>query len=239
MQISVESKPSYGMAVVTLDKGEEFVTESGAMVAMSQDLEVDVGFNGTGDGGCVGFLVAAFVGIVRKFLAGETMFVNTYEADKDGQMLMVAPGMVGDVVHLEMPKGRIITLQSSAYLAATPDVEVSLVWGGFKMLFGGEGAFFMECGVDEDDEDSNGGQLLFNSYGAIEEIPIDGKYVVDTGHLVGWEGDLEYSIRKAGGWKATMLSGEGLVLEFEGKGTLWLQTRNMGSLVSWITPELP
>ncbi len=237
MHISVESKPSYGMAVVTLDKGEEFVTESGAMVAMSSDLEVDTTFNGTGDGGCVGFLVAAFVGIVRKFLAGETMFVNVYEAEKDGQQLMVAPGMVGDVVHLEMPKGRMVTLQSSAYLAATPNVEVSLVWGGFRMIFGGEGAFFMECEVDEDD--AEGGQLLLNSYGAIEKVEIDGTYVVDTGHLVGWEGDLDYTIRKVGGWKSTLLSGEGLVLEFEGKGTLWLQTRNLGSLVSWITPELP
>jgi len=83
------------------------------------------------------------------------------------------------------------------------------------------------------------GQLLINSYGAIEKIDIDGTYVVDTGHLVAWQGELEWSIRKAGGWKATMLSGEGLVLEFEGKGTLWLQTRNLGSLVSWIRPQLP
>ncbi len=236
MQITVESKPSYGMAVVHLDKGEEFVTESGAMVAMTKGFEVDTGFNGTGEGGCVGFLVAAFVGLVRKFMAGETMFVNTYEAEADGQQLMISPGMVGDVQHVPMPQGRTVTLQATAYLASTPNVAISLVWGGFRMIFGGEGAFFMECSAEEGEGD---GEMLFNSYGAIEEVEIDGTYIVDTGHLVGWEGDLEYSIRKAGGWKATMLSGEGLVLEFEGKGTLWLQTRNLGSLVGWIRPQLP
>jgi len=140
------------------------------------------------------------------------------------------------VQHVPMPQGRTVTLQATAYLASTPNVAISLVWGGFRMIFGGEGAFFMECSAEEGEGD---GEMLFNSYGAIEEVEIDGTYIVDTGHLVGWEGDLEYSIRKAGGWKATMLSGEGLVLEFEGKGTLWLQTRNLGSLVGWIRPQLP
>ena len=123
-------------------------------------------------------------------------------------------------------------------MASTPDVNISLVWGGFSMLFSGEGAFFMECELDEEAEAAQG-ELLINSYGAIEKVEVDGKYIVDTGHLVAWEGDLDYTIRKAGGWKSTLLSGEGLVLEMEGKGTLWLQTRNLGSLISWIRPQLP
>ena len=237
MHIEVESKPSYGMAIVQLNKDEVFVAESGAMVAMTTGFDVDTKFNGAGDGGFVGWIQAALAGLARKFLAGESMFVNHYEAEGDGQQLMLAPAMVGDVVHLEMEKGRVVTVQASSYMASTPEVNVSLVWGGFKMLFSGEGAFFMECELDEDETDP--GQLLINSYGAIEKIDIDGTYVVDTGHLVAWQGELEWSIRKAGGWKATMLSGEGLVLEFEGKGTLWLQTRNLGSLVSWIRPQLP
>jgi uncharacterized protein (TIGR00266 family) len=96
------------------------------------------------------------------------------------------------------------------------------------MLFSGEGAFFLQC--------SGSGDLLVNSYGAIEKVEVDGSYLVDTGHVVGWEGDLTYSMRKAGGWKSAVLSGEGMVLEFKGTGTLWLQSRNLGSFVSWISP---
>jgi len=237
MQIEIESKPSYGMAVIQMNQGESFIAESGAMVAMSTDLEVDTKFNGTGDGSFVGWVLAALTGLVRKFLAGESMFVNHYEASSDDQQLMLAPSLVGDVVHLEMPTGRSVTVQASSYLACTEEVEVGLVWGGFSMLFGGEGAFFMKCEAEEDAKKP--GQLLINAYGAIEKVEVDGTYIVDTGHLVAWEGELEYSIRKAGGWKATLLSGEGLVIEFEGKGTLWLQTRNLGSLISWVTPQLP
>jgi uncharacterized protein (TIGR00266 family) len=138
--------------------------------------------------------------------------------------------MVGDVFHIPMA-GRTVTVQATSYLGSTPDVDVSLVWGGFSMLFGGEGAFFLRCSGD--------GQLLVNSYGAIETVAVDGSYTVDSGHLVAFEGELSYRIKKAGGWKSTLLSGEGLVLEFTGHGNLWLQTRNLGSLLSWITPQLP
>jgi uncharacterized protein (TIGR00266 family) len=144
---------------------------------------------------------------------------------------MLSPAMVGDVMDIELKK-RPIFVQASSFLAATPDVVVQLVWGGWSMLFSGEGAFFLKC-------TGKGGHLLMNSFGAIEEIEIDGAYAVDTGHLVAYQGKLEYKIRRAGGWKSTLLSGEGLVLEFTGKGRIWLQTRNMGSLISWITPQLP
>jgi uncharacterized protein (TIGR00266 family) len=229
MQIDVEARPSYGLAVVQLNQGETFVAESGSMVAMSTGLAVDSKFNGAGSG-FVGWLKAALVGIARKFLAGESMFVNHYTASKDGQQVLLAPTMVGDVFHIPMA-GRTVTVQATSYLGSTPDVDVSLVWGGFSMLFGGEGAFFLRCSGD--------GQLLVNSYGAIETVAVDGSYTVDSGHLVAFEGELSYRIKKAGGWKSTLLSGEGLVLEFTGHGNLWLQTRNLGSLLSWITPQLP
>ncbi|MCO4771717.1 MAG: TIGR00266 family protein [Deltaproteobacteria bacterium] len=231
MKVDVESRPSYGLAVVTLNKGETFISESGAMVAMSSGLKVDTKFNGTGDGSFMGKMRAMLVGLARKFLAGESLFINQFDATTDGQQVMLAPTLVGDVEKIKMTGGRKITVQATSYLASGKNIEVGLIWGGFSMLFGGEGAFFLEC--------TGKGPLLINSYGAIEKVEITGGYIVDTGHVVGWEGDLTYKIKKAGGWKSTLLSGEGLVLEFTGTGTLWLQTRNLGSLLGWITPQLP
>ncbi len=227
MKIDLEARPSYAMAVVTLDKGEKFLSEAGAMVAMSKGLAVDTGFQGAGAGG-LDWIKAALAGLARKFLAGESMFVNTFRAKKDGETVMLAPAMVGDIVHIEMDGKKKVIVQAESYLASTPKVKVGLIWGGFSMLFSGEGAFFLNCGGT--------GELLINSYGAIEKIEIDGAYVVDTGHVVAWEGDLKYKLKKVGGWKSSMLSGEGAVLEFKGTGTLWMQTRNMSSLIGWISP---
>jgi uncharacterized protein (AIM24 family) len=38
--------------------------------------------------------------------------------------------------------------------------------------------------------------------------------------------------------KSLLFSGEGLVLEFTGRGKLWIQSRNINQLVGWITPLL-
>ena len=231
MEIEIEAKPSFGMAVVTLNKGESITAESGSMVAMSNGVQVNTTFNGTGSGGFLDWIQAAFTGLVRKFLAGETLFVNQFRGTADGQQVMLAPAMVGDVErHTLVPAGG-LTVQSTSYLASTKRVSVDLIWGGFSMLFSKEGAFFLRCRGE--------GDVLINSYGAIQKVEIDGKYRVDTGHVVAFEGDLRYQVRRVGGWKATLLSGEGLILEFSGKGVLWLQTRNLNALVSWITPVLP
>jgi len=231
MQIEVEARPSYGLAVVQLDKGDALVAEAGAMVAMDPGLGVETGFMGVGGGGLVEWIKAALAGLARKFLAGESMFVNTFKAKTaDGGKVMLAPSMVGDIAHVPLDNSKII-VQAESYLASSPKVKVGLIWGGISMLFSGEGAFFLEC--------KGQGDLLINSYGAIEKVEIDGAYVVDTGHVVAWEGDLKYNLKKAGGWKSAMFSGEGMVLEFKGTGTVWLQTRNVGSFVSWISPFFP
>ena len=231
MHIDIESRPSYGMAVVSLDEGQSVVAESGAMVAMSDDLDVSTHFSGTGTGGVLGWLQAALTSVLRKVFAGESMFVNHFTATSNGQQVMLAPSMVGDVESIDMGSGRVITVQATSFLASGPKVVVKMVWAGLRMMLSKEGAFFLRCSGD--------GPLLLNAYGGIERIDIDGSYVVDTGHLVAYEGDLSWKISKAGGWKATLLSGEGLVLRFDGKGTLWLQTRNFQSLLAWLTPQLP
>lgn len=231
MQIDVEARPSYGLAVVQLDPGDALVAEAGAMVAMDPGLGVETGFMGVGGGGFMDWVKAALAGFARKFLAGESMFVNTFKAKASGGKVMLAPSMVGDIVHVPLDGSQKITVQAESYLASSPKVKVGLVWGGFSMLFSGEGAFFLDC--------KGTGDLLINSYGAIEKVEVDGGYVVDTGHVVAWEGPLTYNLKKAGGWKSAMFSGEGMVLEFKGKGTVWLQTRNVGSFISWITPFFP
>ncbi len=231
MKIELESVPSFGMAVVTLEAGESIQAESGSMVAMSSGIAVKTTFNGTGGGDFLDWVQAAVVGLARKFLAGETLFVNVFKATAAGQTVMLAPAMVGDVRAFAMGGGRKVVVQATSYLASSPGVTVDLVWGGFSMLFGGGGAFFLAC---------NGtGDLLINAYGAIEEVEIDGDYVVDSGHVVAFEGALRHRLKRVGGWKSTFLSGEGLVLEFSGRGKVWLQTRNLGALVTWITPSFP
>ncbi|MEI8259745.1 MAG: AIM24 family protein, partial [Deltaproteobacteria bacterium] len=86
------------------------------------------------------------------------------------------------------------------------------------------------------------GPLFFNAYGGIHKIDLaqyGGGYIVDTAHVVGWQGTMDYRVRSVGGLKSLFLSGEGLVCEFSGTGSLWISTRNPGSLASFLNPFRP
>jgi uncharacterized protein (TIGR00266 family) len=83
------------------------------------------------------------------------------------------------------------------------------------------------------------GDVWFNAYGNIVEVDVDGEYVVDTGHIVAFEPGLNFKVARVGGLKSTLLSGEGFVARFKGKGKLYIQSRTVSSLLGWITPLLP
>ena len=85
------------------------------------------------------------------------------------------------------------------------------------------------------------GTLLVSSYGAIFEKTLNAgeKYVVDTSHLVAFDGAMGVQPRSVGGIKSTLFSGEGLVIELTGPGKIYIQTRSPQALINWIIPQLP
>jgi uncharacterized protein (TIGR00266 family) len=90
---------------------------------------------------------------------------------------------------------------------------------GLKGLFTGEGLFFLHV--------SGAGTLVVSAFGALDEVPLDGELIVDSGHVVAFEETLSYSLGKAGGsWLQSFLGGEGVVMRFRGRGRLLVQSHN-------------
>ena len=86
------------------------------------------------------------------------------------------------------------------------------------------------------------GVLLVSSFGAIHRKTLRAgeRYVVDTGHLVAWEGQMQYELRKATkSFFRSMLSGEGIVAEFTGPGEILIQTRNLAAFAGLMKPFFP
>jgi len=230
MQHTIEFGPAYAMATINLTQNEAVTVEAGSMVGMSDGLQIKthIGGNRVGFfGAIVNFLGA----LVKKFAGGESFFVNTYSPPegKTGHVL-VAPALAGDILHYALDGSRSFIVQASSYLASAGDVVVKTKFGGIKSLFSGEGAFWLVV--------SGKGSLWVNCYGAIEQVDVQERYIVDTGHIVAFEDSLTYKIKGAGGLKQTMLSGEGLTCHFEGMGKLYIQTRTVDGLVHWISPRL-
>ena len=223
LNVDIRFGPSFAMANVKLAQGEGLQAEAGAMSGMSGGVEIVT----NAKGGLLG-------GLKRSVLGGESFFINTFTASAGPGEVIVAPALPGDIIHLPVPTdGTAIMVQSGSWLASEAGVTVDTKWGGAKTFFSGEGLFMLRC--------SGSGDMLVASYGAIFEmdLPAGESYKVDTGHIVAFEEGIGYQVNKVGGWKSTILSGEGLVATFTGPGKLWQQSRSPADLVGWLTEKLP
>ena len=131
----------------------------------------------------------------------------------------------------DLEAGRSLMIQSSAYLAATPTIQLDTKWGGAKGFFSGVGMFLLKA--------SGPGTVFVSSYGAIYPKRCDGQYIVDTDHIVAFQDSVTYSISKVGGIKSLFFGGEGLVAKFSGQGMIYAQTRSPSSLAAFLHPYRP
>jgi len=222
--------PSFAMLRVDLAPGQTLVAEAGAMVARHQPVQMAVKLNASAAAGFLATLKAIVIALIRKFVGGETFIVNHFSAPQPGSVWL-APSMAGHITHRRM-NGERLVLSAGAYLAHVGDLDIRAKFGGLKGILAKEGAFWLEV--------SGVGDLWFTSYGGIEAVDITQPFMIDNGHVVGYEGNLQMNIKSAGGgMMGFVASGEGLVCEFTGQGRVYLQSRNLSSLVSWLTPLLP
>jgi len=223
--------PAFAMLRVDLAPGQTVVSEAGAMVARNQQVGMEVKLNAGRGAGFFAKLKALFIALLRRMIGGETFFVNHFTATGQQGSVWLAPPLSGQVVYRRM-QGELLVLSTGAYLAHSGEVDLKLKFGGLRGMLAKEGAFFLAV--------SGHGDLWFTSYGGVETIDVNGSYIVDNGHLVGYEGNLTLGIRTAGGgMMGFVASGEGLVCEFKGQGRVYIQTRNLQSLVGWLSPMLP
>jgi uncharacterized protein (TIGR00266 family) len=220
MKTEIFYAPSYSLAVLSLAQGEKIQAESGAMVSMTEGVDMQTSTKG-----------GLMKGLKRSVLGGESLFINTFTAERDAQISM-APPFPGDVRQMRLEQ-ETMYLQSGSYMASTGDIQIDTQWGGGKTFFSGEGFFLLKM--------TGTGDLLISSYGAIHEIDLEPgqKLIVDTGHVVAFGEGVGYEVHKVGGWKQTILSGEGLVVHLTGPGRALLQTRSAHAMAGWLAPLLP
>jgi uncharacterized protein (TIGR00266 family) len=220
MQIQIDYRPAHSLARVQLAPNESVVAESGAMVGMSTNVAMQ-----TQSGGLMSGL--------KRMFGGESFFRNTFTAQGAPGEVLLAHSLCGDMNLLEMTDAGYF-VQSSSFIASTPNVNIETKVGGFKSFFAGEGVFVLKATCQ------GPGQILVGAFGGVQELVCDGNLVIDTGHLVAWDATLQYSVGKSGsGWIASFLSGEGLVCHFSGHGRIWIQTRNPSAYGQVIGKLLP
>ena len=209
MEWRIDSKPSYSILKVKLNPGERVYAEPGAMVFMSSGIEVETKARG-----------GVLKSLLRSMLAGESFFINTFHAREPGEVWF-APSLPGDIHYVEIHGDRGLVVQDTSYLAHHGEIDLTVTWRGLRGLLA-EGELVWLKLVGE-------GGAWITSYGGIEELELKPgeRVIIDNFHFVAMDDGMNWNVRKFGGIKSFLFGGEGFVVEVEGPGRVYIQTRSL------------
>jgi uncharacterized protein (TIGR00266 family) len=220
VDIQLRHQPSFTVARFLLGPNEPMRAESGAMMAMAADTQIEAKAEG-----------GVMKSLKRAALGGESFFITTLTAGPGGGWVDLAANLPGDLAVVDCVEGQPWLLSKGSYLGAPPTVRIETQFQGMKMFAGGEGAFLMQA--------EGTGPMVISAFGAIDRFTLAAgqTVVVDSGHFVAAHTSVQYQVRRAaaGGLMQTMKSGEGFVFEFQGPGEVLMQSRNPRGLVSFLT----
>ena len=213
---------SFPVVTCHLSSGESMITESGSMVWMTNNMQMDT------KGGGLGKMFA-------KAFSGESMFQNIYTASGDG-MITFGSSFPGEIRAVEIGPGQELIVQKRSFLAAQPGVELSIHFNkkfsaGF---FGGEGFIMQRL--------SGRGMAFLEIDGALVEYQLQSgeQLVVDSGNVAAFSPSVKMEIRQVAGLKNKLLGGEGFFnTVLTGPGTVWLQTMPISGIAAAMQGMIP
>ncbi len=210
---------------VTLDKGEAMYSQKGGMSWQTEGITMKTNARG---------------GVMKslgRMFSGESIFMNTYTAEKDGAKVAFATTVPGDIVAINVakhPSG--FMLQKGAFLCAEPTVDLEIAFtkrfsAGF---FGGEGFILQKA--------TGLGTMFLEVDGdpVIKKLEAGEVLKVDTGNVVGFESTVSYEVEMIKGLGNIFLGGEGLFLtKLTGPGKVIIQSQNFGDFAGKVLSILP
>ncbi len=222
---------------VTLDPNEVVVAEAGAMMYMTDGINMETVF---GDPSKQQGFLGKLLDAGKRMVTGESLFLTTF-GNVGQQRSRVAFGAPypGKIIpmHVDELGGEIIC-QKEAFLCAARGVQIGIAFQKKILtgLFGGEGFILQRITGD--------GLAFVHAGGTIQRMNLRAGETVrlDTGCLVALQPSVNYDIQMAGGIKNSIFGGEGLFLAtLTGPGSVWVQslpfTRLAGRVLANVGPR--
>jgi uncharacterized protein (TIGR00266 family) len=194
---------------VTLRQGEELFAEAGSMLYMANGIELQAKMQG-----------GLMKGLMRKFLAGESMFMSVFRSNLPQATMALANPIAGKIFPIQL-NGNTILAERNAFLCGIGNIDLSIAFTKRfgAGLFGGEGFILQKL--------SGHGLIFLHAGGNMVEFDLaPGEQLrVDTGCIVSMAETVSYEIQFVGGVKNALFGGEGLFYAvLNGPGHVVLQT---------------
>jgi uncharacterized protein (TIGR00266 family) len=213
-----------------LDAGQRVYSETGGMIWMDSNIQMDTAAPDGGKG-----LGGAILGALGRAVAGESLFLNYFTAQGGPGRVSFASSFPGKIIDVRLAAGQSLIGQRGAFLAAQDSCTLKIEFNkkiGAGFLGGegfilqritGPGTFFLEVDGELTILDLAAGQLI----------------KVDSGHIAAFEESVSYDIQVQS-LKNVILGGEGLALAtLTGPGRVWLQHQTLKSLAVDLIPYMP
>lgn len=223
---------------IELDPQESTIAEAGAMMYMSDGIQMETVFGDGSQSSESGGFMDKMLGAGKRLITGESLFttVFTFMGRGKGKVAFAAP-YPGKIIPLDLRNynGRLIC-QKSAFLCAAKGVSIGIAFQKKigVALFGGEGFIMQKL--------EGNGMTFVHAGGTIIEKELQAGEVlrVDTGCLVALTQTVQYDIEFVGGVKSAIFGGEGFFFAtLRGPGHVWLQSMPFSRLAGRIHEAAP
>ncbi len=218
---------------VELDPQETVIAEAGAMVYMEEGIQFETRM-GDGSEENQSILGKIFQAGAR-VITGESLFMTHFTNQGSGRRKVAFsapyPGTIMPVDLARTPGGLVV--QKDGFLCAAKGTKLSIHFNQ-KIgtgLFGGEGFIMARLQGD--------GLAFVHAGGTMIERQLTNETLrVDTGCVVAFEPQIDFSVQRAGGLKSMIFGGEGLFLAtLRGTGRVWIQSMPVRKLIQALMPN--
>lgn len=220
---------------ISLNPGETIIAEAGAMNYMEDGIgfEAKLGDGSHPEEGLLGKLFSAG----KRVLTGESLFLTHFtNYGQSSKRVAFAAPYPGKILPLSLAAyGNSLLCQKSAFLCAELGTSINIAFTKRfgAGLFGGEGFILQQL--------DGAGKVFIHAGGTIIKKELRNETIhTDTGCIVAFTRELDYSIEQAGNLKSMVFGGEGLFLAtLSGSGTVFLQSLPFSRLADRIIRYAP
>ncbi len=217
---------------IELDPSETVIAEAGAMLYMEEGIafETKLGDGSTPNQGFMNKLFSAG----SRLLTGESIFMTHFTNQGLGKRkVSFAAPYPGKIIPINLNEsGNEIIVQKDGFLCAAKGTKVSLHFNKRlgAALVGGEGFILQKLNGD--------GKAFIHAGGTVIEKTLNNETLrVDTGCVVAFEPQINFSVESSGSLKSMVFGGEGLFLAtLQGTGKVWLQSMPLRKLIQRLSP---
>jgi uncharacterized protein (TIGR00266 family) len=200
---------------ITLNPGETVFSETGCLLSMTPNVELNTNFQG------------GLGGIFKRMITGNSIALNYFTATSGMGEVTFTTRLPGHIVAFEIAPHRPIYVQRHSFVCATSDVNLDVA-ATFNLygFFGGNGLVINKLAGYGTAFASIDGEIIEKDLAPGESI------LIHPGHLAAYEETVSVDVQRMRGFKNMFFGGDGFALvRAVGPGKVWLHSLSIHNLV--------